>query len=64
MPTLTINSKLCVRCGNCEYILGEETRRRFFNNRLELSSEEYNFLEDKINKALDKCHLEALHLEE
>ena len=64
MPTLLINSKICVGCGNCEYILGVETRRRFFNNRLEISIEEYKEIGDKINKALDKCHLEALRLEE
>jgi len=63
MPILTINSKLCVKCGNCEYILGE-TRKRFFNNRLELSEDEAEILKDKINKALDKCHLEALRMEE
>lgn len=64
MPTLMINQKRCVGCGNCEYILGVETRRRFFNNRLEFSIEEYKEIEDKIIKALDKCHLEALRLED
>ena len=49
MPTLLINSKICVGCGNCEYILGVETRRRFFNNRLEISIEEYKEIGDKIN---------------
>lgn len=64
MPILIRNIKLCVGCGNCEYILGNDLILRLKTNKLELNTEEYILSKDKILKALDKCHLEALTMEE
>jgi ferredoxin len=63
MKILIIDTKLCVNCGNCESILGIDIKKRFFGNKLELSEDEAEILKDKINKALDKCYLEALKME-
>ncbi|MFA7287334.1 MAG: hypothetical protein WC055_00495 [Melioribacteraceae bacterium] len=64
MPIIKRNTKLCVGCGNCEYILGKDIIKRLEINKLELNKEEYDLNKGKILKALDKCYLEALTMEE
>lgn len=64
MPIIKRNTKLCVNCGNCGYILGSDLIQRLEINKLELNKEEYELNKDKISKALDKCYLEALKMEE
>lgn len=61
MYILHFNSKRCVRCGNCESVLGNLYRRKFFN-KLVMQDEEYNSIKDLIDKTISKCFLDAITL--
>lgn len=61
MYILHFNSKRCVQCGNCEYILGNLHRRILFNKLL-MQDEEYNSIKDLIDKTISKCFLDAITL--
>lgn len=61
MYIISFDRKKCVRCGNCEFILGNLYKRKFFN-KIILSEEEYNSIKDLIDKTISKCFLDAITL--
>lgn len=61
MYIISFDRNKCVRCGNCEYILGDLHKRISFN-KLEIQDEEYNSVRGLIDKTISKCFLDAITL--
>lgn len=62
MPSIAIDVKRCVGCGNCRIYLGDKLFNRFRKNVLGLTNEELNEFRGVIDNAIDKCYLDALKL--
>lgn len=61
MPILLFDHKRCVDCGNCESILGNLYKRKFFN-KIILNEDEYNSIKGLVDKTISKCFLDAITL--
>lgn len=59
MYIISFNSKRCVKCGNCESILGDLYKRILFN-KLVIYDEEYDNAKGLIAKMISKCFLDTI----